>query len=223
MLKSKDLNLIHKSQSFLEKSIKNSKDKENKLKSSIHLKLNNFSSDFSFFNENTHSTTNFEKNIKKKNFFNSGPRTPNISNSSNSEILKTSLLKLKQQSNINQPKVFNFNQEKNQQEKRVESPQNIIQNNEKSKIPNQEPTRCSIKNNGIVKAYAANTNQGLVRKYNEDRVSIILNIMKPSMRKSEFWPKCSFFSIFDGHGGVNCADFLRDNLHHFVIIYFYYN
>ena len=84
-------------------------------------------------------------------------------------------------------------------------------------LPNHEPTKCSVKRNGIVKAYAANTNQGIVRNYNEDRVSIILNIMKPASRVNEDWPKCSFFGVYDGHGGVNCADFLRDNLHQFVI------
>lgn len=30
-------------------------------------------------------------------------------------------------------------------------------------IPNYEPAKCSLKKNGIVAAYAANTNQGLVR------------------------------------------------------------
>lgn len=52
-------------------------------------------------------------------------------------------------------------------------------------IPNHEATKCSMKRNGIVRAYAANTNQGLVRTYNEDRVSIILNIVKPENRKHE--------------------------------------
>lgn len=84
-------------------------------------------------------------------------------------------------------------------------------------IPNHEPTKCSNKRNGIVRAYAANTNQGLVRNYNEDRVSIILNIVKPEHRKHETWPTCSFFGVYDGHGGSACAEFLRDNLHHFVI------
>ena len=84
-------------------------------------------------------------------------------------------------------------------------------------IPNHEPTKCSLKRNGIVRAYAANTNQGLVRTYNEDRVSIILNIVKPENRKNETWPKCSFFGVYDGHGGHACAEFLRDNLHHYVI------
>ena len=27
----------------------------------------------------------------------------------------------------------------------------------------------------------------------------------------------SFFAIYDGHGGSACADFLRDNLHQYVI------
>ena len=49
-------------------------------------------------------------------------------------------------------------------------------------VPNHEPTKCSLRRNGIVRAYAANTNQGLVRGYNEDRVSIILNIVKPEHR-----------------------------------------
>jgi len=34
----------------------------------------------------------------------------------------------------------------------------------------------------MVLAYAANTNQGIIRNYNEDRVSIILNILKPPNR-----------------------------------------
>ncbi len=55
--------------------------------------------------------------------------------------------------------------------------------------------KSSIKRNGLVWAYAANTHQGLVRNYNEDRVSIILNIVKPSTWTEEDWPKCSFFGI----------------------------
>jgi protein phosphatase 2C family protein 2/3 len=83
-------------------------------------------------------------------------------------------------------------------------------------LPNQEPTKFSVKKNGVVKAYAANTNQGIVRNYNEDRVSIILNIMKPNNRGEENWPKCSFFGVYDGHGGTLCADYLRDLLHQYV-------
>jgi len=88
-------------------------------------------------------------------------------------------------------------------------------------IPHDDPTKTSTKRTGIVRAYAANTNQGLIRNYNEDRVSIITNLLPPKQRtdvRLEDWPKCSYFGIYDGHGGSLCADFLRDNLHTFVIM-----
>ena len=76
------------------------------------------------------------------------------------------------------------------------------------------PGKVSTRSYGPIKAYAANTNQGIVRDYNEDRVSIIININQPNYSKSKKanWPKASYFSIFDGHGGNKCAEFLRDNL-----------
>lgn len=77
-------------------------------------------------------------------------------------------------------------------------------------------SKHSNKATGYIEAYAANTFQGIIRNYNEDRVSIILNIAKPSNYKGN-WPKCSFFGIYDGHGGSMCADFLRDHLHTYVI------
>lgn len=40
--------------------------------------------------------------------------------------------------------------------------------------------------------------------------------MMPPEKKLAYWPKCSFFGIFDGHGGSLCAEFLRDTLHSFV-------
>lgn len=72
--------------------------------------------------------------------------------------------------------------------------------------------------NGVIASYAANTNQGIIRTYNEDRVSIILNIVRPKGKEHiEKWPKCSFFAVYDGHGGNVCADFLKDNLHQFIV------
>lgn len=61
-----------------------------------------------------------------------------------------------------------------------------------------------------MKAYAVNTHQGISRKYNEDRVSIILNISKNGV-------KASYFAIYDGHGGSACCDFLSENLHQFIL------
>jgi protein phosphatase PTC2/3 len=86
-------------------------------------------------------------------------------------------------------------------------------------LKNHEPTKASTKKCGVIKSYAANTNQGIIREYNEDRVSIILNILKPkSKAKLDIeWPQICFFGVFDGHGGAACADYLRDNLHNFVV------
>jgi hypothetical protein len=84
-------------------------------------------------------------------------------------------------------------------------------------FPFYEQTKYSSKSLTHIKAYAVNTCQGVIRTYNEDRVSIILNIIKPATFKGEHWPKCSFFGIYDGHGGNGCADYLRDNLHQFVL------
>ena len=81
------------------------------------------------------------------------------------------------------------------------------------------PPKNSSEKFGLIKGYAANTHAGLVRNYNEDRVTIIINILKPPNKKSNYWPNCSFFGIFDGHGGNTCADFLRDNLHYYVNCY----
>lgn len=31
------------------------------------------------------------------------------------------------------------------------------------------------------------------------------------------WPKCNFFGLFESIDGVNCAEFLKDNLHKFIV------
>lgn len=46
-------------------------------------------------------------------------------------------------------------------------------------IPETEMVKYSSRKNGQVRAYAANTNSGPIRNYNEDRISIILNILRP--------------------------------------------
>jgi serine/threonine protein phosphatase PrpC len=55
----------------------------------------------------------------------------------------------------------------------------------------------------------------MIKNYNEDRVSIIMNITKPNYKGR--WPKCSYFGVFDGHGGDSCSNFLKDNMHKYVL------
>jgi len=80
-----------------------------------------------------------------------------------------------------------------------------------------EAAKYASKRNGVVSSYAANTHQGIIRNYNEDRVSIILNIIKPKFKDTPHWPRCSFFGVYDGHGGAACADYLRDQLHQLIV------
>ena len=79
------------------------------------------------------------------------------------------------------------------------------------------PGKISAKSFGVITSYAANTNQGIVRDYNEDRVSVIINMNKPKYYNSLIpWPKLSYFGVFDGHAGNKCAEFLRDNLLNYI-------
>lgn len=84
-------------------------------------------------------------------------------------------------------------------------------------LPDFDSAKSSTVDQGLIKNYAANTNRGILRNYNEDRVSIILNITGPSNSNPDDWPSCSFFAVYDGHGGATCSDFLRDNLHRLII------
>lgn len=114
----------------------------------------------------------------------------------------------------NQPSNASLNSRLKFDDKQIQAAHRLV-------IPNDDPTKTSTKRTGVVRAYAANTNQGLIRNYNEDRVSIITNLLPPKQRTDitlEKWPKCSYFGIYDGHGGSLCADYLRDNLHTFVIM-----
>ena len=77
--------------------------------------------------------------------------------------------------------------------------------------------RISSKSFGLINSYAANTNQGIDRNYNDDRVKIMINMNRPQnyMSKSP-WPLISYFGIFDGHNGDQCAEFLRQNLLQYI-------
>ncbi len=74
----------------------------------------------------------------------------------------------------------------------------------------------SIDENNII-GYSYNTNNGIARSYNEDRLICLTNILKPNDKICEYWPKVSFFGIFDGHGGSSVANWLSDNLCNYII------
>ena len=89
----------------------------------------------------------------------------------------------------------------------------------KSKMLNfldlQKP-KVIIKNYGLLKCLATNTYHGTRKKINEDRICISLNLQKTINKKkliNSHIKNCSILSIFDGHGGTKCCDFLKKNLH----------
>ena len=83
------------------------------------------------------------------------------------------------------------------------------------KYPTVKTSQHSI--NSFIKSFAVNSYNGLIRNYNEDKVSIILTVNCPKNFKGKYWPKISFIAIYDGHGGNLCSDYLRDNLHNYII------
>jgi serine/threonine protein phosphatase PrpC len=68
-----------------------------------------------------------------------------------------------------------------------------------------------------LKSYSYNTYQGLYKDYNEDKVSVSSLLKKPTTSKLKAWPKISYFAIFDGHGGEECSEFLKENFDKYLI------
>ncbi len=140
----------------------------------------------------------------------------NTSNNTERDITKITISKVEnsQTKNINiNKKYIPLNTENINEIKRVK---NLVLNFQNA---NLEKVKISHKLFGIIHSYGAITSEGR-RDYNEDRVSIIYNISKPSNfieTSNNKWPKCSFFGLYDGHGGKGCCDFLRDNLHKYII------
>jgi len=54
-----------------------------------------------------------------------------------------------------------------------------------------------------------NSYHGLIENQNEDKITILVNILKPEKFQGQYWPKIAYFGTFDGHGGSGCAEFLR--------------
>ena len=71
-----------------------------------------------------------------------------------------------------------------------------------------------------ISGYGYNSYNGKVKKFNEDRVKAIVNypIKKQMPRKLNI----SYFSIFDGHSGNKCSDFLKENLDGYLFNSFFF-
>jgi serine/threonine protein phosphatase PrpC len=79
---------------------------------------------------------------------------------------------------------------------------------------NQLETSLEIKrstsNENPILFITAETNKGTTRDTNEDRISIVLNINYSNAEKF------NYFSIYDGHAGSACSEYLKENLHRII-------
>jgi serine/threonine protein phosphatase PrpC len=100
----------------------------------------------------------------------------------------------------------------------------LLDNNEKTlinafnrKYENYPECRSSQKLTGLAKSVAYNTYKGLSKETNEDRIIVVIPIPKPQKTLHRTWPKMSYFAIFDGHGGENCSEYLKNNFLNILI------
>lgn len=82
-------------------------------------------------------------------------------------------------------------------------------------LPELENPRVITKQYRLISAFAVTTHRGIVRNYNEDRVSVLLNVQQNLLKDGQtvVGESYSLFSLFDGHGGYGCCNYLKDNLH----------
>ena len=186
--------LVHKTNNILNNINNNINNNSN------HIRTNNINNNNNN-NRHTVSLSNYSSNHQRINF----------SLTDNAQRMKYQRVSIKANSQNNN------NNNINTHINTISSPTNRNINNY---YANLNKVRISHKSNGIIQAYATMTSSGK-RNYNEDRVSIIYNIPKPqgySDNKNKTpWPNCSFFGLYDGHGGSAACDFLRDNLHKYII------
>ena len=65
-------------------------------------------------------------------------------------------------------------------------------------------------------SYGVNTYKGTIRQYNEDRVTILINATMNKNIYNNNFQKISYFSIYDGHAGNKCCEYLKTYLHHYI-------
>ena len=121
--------------------------------------------------------------------------------------------------------------EKSQAEPRSKTPnkdsvktQGVVEmiNASVTKIPPVSKAKIEYSNKGTFFVVSSNTNQGKVRDYNEDRVSVHIEMSnsqkgKPKLFSNPINDLISMFSVFDGHGSSECSQFLSEKLHTFVL------
>ena len=77
--------------------------------------------------------------------------------------------------------------------------------------PNVEFSKQAFMN---IAGYGFNSYNGKVKNYNEDRVKVIPQYQLKNSKNKVL--NISYFSVFDGHSGNKCSDFLKENMHNYI-------
>ena len=82
--------------------------------------------------------------------------------------------------------------------------------------PLYQPAKHGENPYDIIYSYGVNTYKGIIRQYNEDRVTILINANINKNPNIKDLYKISYFSIYDGHGGNKCCEYLKTYLHQYI-------
>lgn len=86
-----------------------------------------------------------------------------------------------------------------------------------SRLSKGNDIKISTSRCGIVYGYAADSHSGLAHYRKFDSMSMIKSLPCPKTISESIWPKSSFFAIYDGHGGKACSNFLKEQLHNYIL------
>lgn len=121
--------------------------------------------------------------------------------------------KQKQKGKIKNLKSFSSQKNINFVENKVISMDEVLKEN----YPSYQYAKHSENSFLPIVSYGVNTYKGMVRNYNEDRVTILINLKDIKNPKTiGKWPKICYFSIYDGHSGNKCCEYLKTNLHNYI-------
>ena len=181
------------------------------------------------FNE---ANTEIKFRAKKPNLLNQNPeQNPQTINKENDKDINATHLEPNPEINTN--KNEDNSQIKNNIKSKTERPRNSkkISNNPVqnsltiSSLANLEyglypPVELSQNAFCKIAGYGANSYNGIVRTYNEDKIKVILDYkLQKTVQGANgniIHPNISYFGLFDGHGGNKCSNFLQEKFETFL-------
>lgn len=97
----------------------------------------------------------------------------------------------------------------------LQAKQSISANIEQIRIP---LAKCVVKPYGNVAGFAVNSINGLVKSFNEDRITVLMNAQDKFERlKVKKLRQCNYFGLYKGHGGQECSEFAKEKLHNILL------